>query len=218
MKKRVLVTMFILIVAVAIPQLTFSADKKISPREATKLILQQFGEIYWPMFIGTRTYELSRQADLKQMEEIVKKFERTGFVKYTITQTPPGPRHQLTTELTEKAKKKGYIPWVKGPQVVAFLFGTTTVERIVDITQDNTVLFIYKFHPSEDVFIYDPVRFQKGKEYRYRGKLMLKYDPFLERYITKGFQWSEMENEQWQDAVWTDTRGGKRVHITGIEK
>lgn len=212
---RKYVFLFVILCVINIHQLGYAIDKKIASNDAEILIGQHFAEFYQSVHIGTLTFELAQQDKSDKLIRILDAWQRTGLITYKKLQIHMGLQHQLITELTEKGRKSGYITKYKDNNRFGFLFGKREVLKIVEIMDDNTILFGYRLYPSE--YAYD-FGYKKDTEYKYRGKAVAKYDPFLEKYVFKGALFSPWEREEWGETTWTDMRNGKKVFISDIEK
>ena len=183
----------------------------INEMTAIKLINEHIGDHYsgmtslgsWDVLHKT---EDARQGTLRLLGAL----KNEGLITFEAESSDPPPgRSWYTTQLTEKGKRES-IQKARNDKKVGFHTLNLKVEKVVSISDDNTVLFVYTNEPTE-------LGRKYGKEEGLpkRGTAKFKYDPFLEKFIFKGFWWSEMSEEDWQKGRWIYESEGDKLIVDG---
>ena len=229
MRKSLIICMASYFLLILLTSTTYAGDTpKIGKPEAKRLIQSHISQYYVGVQTGSYNrclnddrfpavknfYQKLQEAGLMtvKMPDELKSREFGGFSQHFAQincgfGTHPVP---IEADLTKKGKRTSIS---SGNELsrVGFLIGKRTVDKIVSVTNDETVFFSYVYEPNE---------LAKGlgdATKKYRGKAIIVYDPFLEEYQFKGFWSSPWEHEDWDDKTsWTYEQEGRTVFTAGI--
>ena len=182
----------------------------INEMTAIKLINEHIGDFYGQgIHIGNWTWSKENITEYKR--QVLTRAKNEGLITFEadLSEPPPGPAYYFTVQLTEKGKRES-IRLADKKNIANFHTLNLKVEKVVSISDDNTVLFVYTNEPTE-------LGRKYGKEEGLpkRGTAKFKYDPFLEKFIFKGFWWSEMSEEDWQKGRWIYESEGDKLIVDG---
>lgn len=112
-------------------------------------------------------------------------------------------------QITEKGKS---LPHRVTPQIIAFV---TMIRKVDDIVQveavdktSSTVLFTYIGTPSEAGRAWF-----ENKEYKWKGKAMIIFDPFKKQYVLDNLFYSEWNQLEWKPTGWIVKEDGDKLFL-----
>lgn len=176
----------------------------MSIREAEQLLNQHIGTWYCTLPRKSRCEKSNPDLCINFLETL-SELKKAKFITFTTNED--SSKFTTIIEPTEIGKP---ISTELGKNQFGIIGGKRKVDKIIKISGE-TVFFSFWFTPSTVGQIMD---INKGK---FRGKAIISYDIFLDKFFFKGFLESPWEEEKWSKSRWTYTKDNKIYYSDKIK-
>ncbi len=211
---RYLALLFVIIAILFGSQDISLAGSKLDDKSAIEFIQAYIKQAYYPMLkLGNVRFRKYGDKEYSRQLSWAKKLSKGGLITFTTTDV----RNQyidFDAKTTDMINKIDHIICEKD-KILCVSSGDRKAEKIVKIelesenvdgikNQYKMVYFTYTFTPNDTAIkcfgLKDGIKKAKAVAKIY-------YDPFLEKYIFKGFKASPLNKNEWYDKTWVNSKG-----------